>query len=301
MPAQSLKRLATQQMIKNIHLLYDVGDIPFYFLEPVLRCIENPDQLRDLEENCPQLKGETADIWLRMIQRDIPNWETRRYKPANPESWSKAYRKLKKDSEDEKKAQEDALKQQMKAIQKDRESTKTMIFDSKVGYGARSNIIHNGGTSRGWGLVGAPAKTGKVVMDKLKRGMFDYKRERPNTAKMPSHLLAQRRFNQVQTVPERLVRIAQNERPQQMVVSKQAAASVSRKANPTPFMDKPNITRRPVIQARTASPAPSLPRDQQFTVPKRKAPESGAAGTAAPAKRFRREEASLFHKRPRKV
>lgn len=299
MPAQTLKRLATQQMIKNIHLLYDVGDIPFYFLEPVLRCIENPEQLRELEENCPQLKGETADIWLKMIQRDIPSWETRRYKPANPESWSKVYRKLKKESEDEKKTQEDALKQQIKAIQKDRESTKTMIFDSKVGYGARSNVISNGGTSRSWGgLVGAPAKTGKVVMDKLKRGMFDYKRERPNTAKMPSHMLAQRRFNQVTEVPERLVRIAANERPQQMVVSKQAAASVSRKSNNTPFADKPNITRRPIPQAK---PAPSLPRDQQFTVPKRKAPDSGATSTTSPAKRVRKAEASLFHKRPRKI
>ncbi|KAH8724423.1 RNA polymerase II transcription factor SIII subunit A-domain-containing protein [Phaeosphaeriaceae sp. PMI808] len=297
MPAASLYELAKQRLIKNIDLLNDIGDIPFNFLEPILRQIQNPNQLQELEENCPQIQGETGDIWLRFIKRDIPDWEKQRYTPRDPRNWSKAYRKLKKDAENEKQEQQNALKQQMRALQQDRAQNKTLIVDSKIGYGARSSRVFSLGSSSGWGVPGAPAKTGKVALDKLKRGMFDYKRERPRAAQMPTHLLAQRK-TQVKAAPARMVRMAENEGPRNIVLSKQAAASVARRAELLPEAKQPRITHRPIAQPSGAPPRISLPAGQQFTAPKLKPADHESGASQAPRKR--KEEASLFHKPKRR-
>jgi len=294
MPVPSLFELARQRLIRNIDLLNDIGDLPFSFLEPVLRNIQNPVQLEELEENCPQLQGETGAIWMKFIKRDIPNWQTKRYEPRNARNWSKAYRMLKKEAEKEKLAQEGALKDKMQALQQDRAQNKTLIVDSKIGYGARSSTISMGGSSSRWGGSGAPAKTGKVAMDKLKRGIFDHKRERPKTAQMPSHLLAARK-NLPKTAPAHMVRMAEQERPRNIGISKPAAASVARKTEPPSAMKQPQITHRPVPQQSTAPPRVSLPAGQHFTAPKPKS--SALVSRASSAPKRKAEEPSLFHKR----
>ncbi|KAF2030907.1 hypothetical protein EK21DRAFT_100049 [Setomelanomma holmii] len=297
MPVPSLFELARQRLIKNIDLLNDIGDIPFSFLEPILRHIQNPDQLQELEENCTQIQGETGDIWLKFIRRDIPNWDKKPHQPRDPRNWSKVYRKLKKDAEREMHEQEDALKQQMRALQQDRAKNKTLIVDSKVGYGTRSSRPFFGGSSSGWGSSGAPAKTGKVAMDKLKRGMFDYKRERPKAAQMPSHLLAQRKSH-IRAAPARMVRMAENEAPGTMMLSKQAAASVASRTDPLPETKRPHIMHRPVPQQSGPLPRTSLPAGQQFTAPKLKPLEQQSGASSALTKR--KEAAGLFHKPKRR-
>jgi elongin-A len=297
MPVPSLFELARQRLIKNIDLLNDIGDIPFSFLEPVLRHMQNPDQLQELEENCAQIQGETGEIWLKFIRRDIPNWDKKPHQPRDPRNWSKVYRKLKKEAEREKHEQEDALKQQMQALQQDRAQNKTLIVDSKVGYGARSSRVFGLGSSSGWGSSGAPAKTGKVAMDKLKRGMFDYKRERPKAAQMPTHLLAQRKA-QVKAAPARMVRMAENEGPRNMVLSKQAAASVALRTDPLPETKRPHITHRPMPQKSGPPPRTSLPAGQQFTAPKLRPLDQQPGASSALTKR--KEAAGLFHKPKRR-
>jgi elongin-A len=297
MPVPSLFDLAKQRLIKNIDLLNDIGDIPFTFLEPIIRHIQNPDQLQELEKNCPQVQGETGDIWRRFIKRDIPGWDKMPHQPRDPKNWHKVYRKLKKDAELEKKEQEELLKEEMRALQNDRAQNKTLIIDSKVGYGARSSRVFGLGSSSGWGSSGAPAKTGRVAMDKLKRGMFDYKRERPRAAQMPTHLLTQRK-SQVKAAPARMVRMAENEAPRNMLISSQAAASLARRTEALPEAKKPHITHRPVPQQNSgAPPRVSLPPGQQFNAPKLKT-EPDPATPQLPKKR--KEGHSMFHKPKRR-
>jgi elongin-A len=300
MPVASLYELARQRLIKNIDLLNDVGDIPFSFLEPIIRHIQNPDQLQELEENCPQILGETGEIWRRMIKRDIPDWEKKPHQPRDPRNWSKVYRKLKKETEMEKKEQEYKLKETMRAIQKDRAVNKTIIVDRAVGFGARSSNVFGLGGRSGWGGSGAPAKTGKVAMDALRRNMFDYKRERPRAANMPTHLLAQRK-TQLRTAPASMVRLAENEAqaaPRHMVISRQASASVASRKGPLPEMKQPQIKHRPIPQQSGAPPRPSLPAGQQFTAPKLKPAAQEPAAAQIPKKR--KEAPSMFHKPKRK-
>jgi elongin-A len=299
MPVSSLYELARQRLIKNIDMLTDIGDIPYSFLEPVLRHIQNPTQLQELEENCSQIQGETGEIWQRYIRRDIPDWDKKPHTPRDPKNWSKVYRKLMRDAEKEKLDQENQLKQQMKALQADRDVNKTLIMTTSKSYGARSSSFWGNGF-RGVGQVAPPAKTGKVAMDKLKRGMFDRNQVRSRIAQTPTHQLAMRK-NMVSQIPERLVRMAQNEAPQSMVLSKQASASVAEKRAPRPATTQQHIRQRPAqVPQQTAAPSrPSLPAGQQFTAPKLKPTAPGVGAAAAPKRK--REGSGMFQPTKRRM
>lgn len=292
MPVPKLVDLAKQRLIKNIDTLYDIGDMEFDFLEPVLRNIQNPDQLLELEQNCPQIQGETGEIWMRFIRRDIPDWDKKPHQPRDPRNWSKVYRKLKKDAEKEKLEQADKLKEQMRSLQQDRAQNKTLIVDSRVGYGARSSRVFGLGGGSSWGGSGAPAKTGKVAMDKLKRGMFDYKKERPRGAQMPSHLLAERK-SKLRTAPASMIRVAENEAPNRVL--KPAATSTAQRRAPLPETKQPHITHRPIPQQGAAPTRPSgMPAGRQFHAP---APKPKTEEVDSPALRKRKApQSQLFHK-----
>lgn len=304
MPVPTLFELARQRLIKNINMLNDVGDLPYSFLEPVLRFVQNPDQLQELEQNCTQLLGETGDIWLRFIKRDIPNWETKPHEPRDPQNWSKVYRKLKRDMEREKEADAEALKEQMRAIQQDRAKQKTLIVDSRVSYGSAGGRFQSYRSSAGssWGPPsGAPSKTGKVAFDKLRRGVFDHKRERPKASQIPADALAQRR-TQLKQAPARMVRLAEIEpqAPRGMVLSKPASTSMARKSDAAPASSKPHITQRPAPQPKPAPTRTSLPAGQQFHAPKPRASVQEATSASAAPKR-KREQYSMFQPKKRKL
>ncbi|KZM21901.1 uncharacterized protein EKO05_0000394 [Ascochyta rabiei] len=301
MPVPSLYELARQRLIKNIDMLTDIGDIPFSFLEPVLRHIQNPTQLQELEEACPQIQGETKEIWKRYIRRDVPDWDKKPHTPRDDMNWSKVYRKLMRDAEKEKLDQENQLKEQMKALQAGRDVNKTVIMNTNKAYGARSsNFWASAGGSRGFGQPAPPTKTGKVAMDKLKRGMFDRNQARTKATQTPQHQLAMRR-NMVAQIPERLVRMAQLEAPKTMVLSKQASASAAERRVPKPTTNQQHIKQRPaqMPQQSVAPPRTSLPAGQQFNAPKLKPTANGVGAAAAPKRK--REGSSMFQPTKRRM
>ncbi|KAL8692696.1 MAG: hypothetical protein Q9218_002317 [Villophora microphyllina] len=101
MPAPSLTQLVRRTLIKHITLLTDIGGIPYDIIRPVLLKLENPQQLKILEDASPQLCGADEEIWISFIKRDIPDWEKKILYPKNPKSWWKVYRKLLGDHEKE--------------------------------------------------------------------------------------------------------------------------------------------------------------------------------------------------------
>jgi elongin-A len=293
MPAPSLVDMCRRRATKDVNLIYDIADMPYSLVESILRHVQNPAQLQELEENSPQIQGETAGLWLKFIKRDIPNWDKKPHEPRDPRNWSKVYRKLKKESEREKQEQGEALKQQLRAIQQDRAQNKTVIVDSKVGYGSRSSRIFMGGSSSAWGgSSGAPSKTGKVAMDKLKRGVFDHNRARPKSIQIPTHILAARKPRLI-AAPARMVRMAEYEANANSSLSRSVAPPVARRIDSTPAMKQPHITHRPVPQQSAAPPRTSPPADQSLTAPKPSVPDTGVS----PAPKRKRQESSLFHKR----
>ena len=95
MPVESLADHALRACTKNIQRLFDIGECPYDLLRPALLKITSPEQLRHLELNCPQLVGRDGEIWLHLIQRDVPGWESKPHEPRDPKNWWKVYRKLK--------------------------------------------------------------------------------------------------------------------------------------------------------------------------------------------------------------
>ena len=287
MPVPTLFALAKTRLVQNIHMLDDIGDIPYAFLAPVLRQIQVPDQLIQLEANCPQIQGETGEIWLRLIKRDIPAWEKKPHQPRDPKNWSKVYKKLKRDAEKEAEAQQEELRQKMLALQKDRNGHQTTIVDTKFNLpaAARRPAWSFGGQARsGWGDPAMPKKTGKVAFDKLKRGMYHAKR--PKASMMPQHVLNERKKTVTQ-VPAHMLRMAEQEaaaqRPRRMAVPQ---------GTPTSTIG----TRKPIIRHETM-PKPSdtvsgqgerprLPAGQHFTAP-RPAPKSQPSASTQSLKRAR--------------
>lgn len=285
MPAQTLYELAKNRLIQNIHMLTDIGDLPYSFLAPVLRHIQNPSQLIELETQCPQILGETGEIWLRFIKRDIPNWDKKPHQPRDEKNWSKVYKKLKKDAEREKSEQEEQLREQMRALQQDRKGNQTMIIDSKVGYNPAARRTGFGSRS-GWGSSSAPAKTGKAAFDKLRKSMFDQKQARPKATMMPTHLLQERKGT-VRQAPARMERMRENEAPKRMVISKGAAATVAASASrPTLHSGSPEKSQRT-----------SLPTGQHFSAPKIRT----QATTTPVAQKRKREEPNVFMSQKRKA
>ncbi|KAF2478317.1 uncharacterized protein BDR25DRAFT_330792 [Lindgomyces ingoldianus] len=308
MPVPSLYDIARSRIISNISMLTDIGDLPYSFLAPILKHIQNPSQLLELETTCPQILGETGEIWLRFIKRDIPNWDKKPHQPRDPSNWSKVYRKLKRDAEREQEEQEEALRQQMRALQKDRSENKTTIVNANVGYNPAARRRGGGGgrgfssASSSWGP--APTKTGKVALDKFKRGMFDQKQARPKVTQIPAHLLEERR-GKVAHAPERMIRMNENidapaPAPKSMLVPRKA--SLAGRGVPHPALHRPAISSRPPPQLEQNAKMPektvrtSLPADKHFTAPKL---QTQTPAAAAPQKR-RREEANPFMPRKRR-
>lgn len=303
MPAPSLFDLAKTRLIQNVHMLEDIGDLPYAFLAPVLRQIQNPDQLVDLEANCPQILGETGEIWLRFIKRDIPNWDQKPHQPRDEKHWSKVYRKLKRDAEKEEDAQKEALRQKMQALQKDRKGHQTTIVEGRTGYtptARRKGFAFGSGGGGSWGNPAAPQKTGKMAFDKLRRGIFDQKQARPKASQIPTHLLAERKKTNNIQAPARMIRMQEAEPPKRMVLSKAASASVTGRSNSTPTTSRPTITSRPAPRPVQSTPEKaqrvSLPAGQQFTAPKIQPQRSGSA----PALKRRRDEPSILRQPKRK-
>ncbi|OAL51817.1 hypothetical protein IQ07DRAFT_392709 [Pyrenochaeta sp. DS3sAY3a] len=290
MPALSLFELAKKRLIKSIDLLNDVGDLPYHFLESILRFVQNPGQMQELEENCPQLRGETGDIWLKFIKRDIPNWEQKPHEPRDPKNWGKVYRKLKKEAEEEKKADAEALKQQFRAIQDDRAQNKTSIFSTRTHYGERPKQLAIPFSGR----IGPPPKTGKVALDKLRKTMFNIKVERPKVQQLSDYVLAQR-VTKIKAAPARMVRMAEHEASSSKV---SPSAPVARSTEPRPIPKQPVITRRPVPQKTSPPPPrPSLPAGQQFHAPK---PQPSSESAASTAPKRKRQDYSVFHQPKRR-
>jgi elongin-A len=298
MPVSSLYELAKSRLIANIRHLDDIGDLPYDFLAPVLRHIQSPAQLAALESTCPQIRGETGEIWLRFIKRDIPQWERRPHEPRDPKNWSKVYNKLMKECEKEKAKQEEDLRQKMKAIL-DKKEEKTLILEGTVAgrrTGGSGSFGRFGGGSSGWGSSGAPKQTGKVAFDKLRRGIFDQKKIRPKAAQLPTHLLQERR-GVVKAAPERLVRMSENKARAES--GAQAAATSSANAqSATAARPAPKI--RHVSASSPEAPAPPqrprLPQGHQFSAPKVKTQPA----SAPVAQKRKREEPNLFMAKKKK-
>ncbi|KAK0354886.1 hypothetical protein LTR91_011819 [Friedmanniomyces endolithicus] len=175
MPAPTLLSMAIRACTRNINGITDVADMPYNIIHPVLKKIQNPGQLHEIETHCPQIADASADLWRAFIARDIPNWPAKILEPKNPRSWWKVYRKLVADEKRAKEAQEEELRAAMSGLSAKREENKATYVGRVVSVKSRERAFVDGVRNpnvNGWGGERAPvlknAKRAKDVMSALR-------------------------------------------------------------------------------------------------------------------------------------
>lgn len=118
--------------MRNFDSVVDIGDLPYEMVRPILKKIVDPEQLRTIESNSPQIAGLDAELWKAFIKRDIQRWEQKWIEPARPESWSKVYRKLMKQDNEERAAAEDALRAALNKSKVEKAANQAQIVHSVI-------------------------------------------------------------------------------------------------------------------------------------------------------------------------
>lgn len=141
MPVSSLKSMARRACVRFVRNLESVGDVPVELVESIINKIDNPDQLRRLEENSPQVVGHTKEGWINLIKRDIPNFEARMPGPDwretifsrdNADKWWKVYRKLKKAVEKENQQKDAKLAELLGGVRRERDQQLSEVVNRPV-------------------------------------------------------------------------------------------------------------------------------------------------------------------------
>ncbi|KAH8585088.1 RNA polymerase II transcription factor SIII subunit A-domain-containing protein [Bisporella sp. PMI_857] len=189
MGPSSLQILATKACVKNISSIGDVGELAYSQCRDVLKTIRSPAQLHLIEQNSPQIQGETEELWRAFIARDIPDWHKKNYVPRNPTGWYRVYEKYKRQQAREIAKSQEMLRQTLAGIKNQKATKVSKVLDLKqlpklkkesrmVG---RDGILTAQKSESGWGRtkdsssltwgLGSKTKTttGKGVMDKARR------------------------------------------------------------------------------------------------------------------------------------
>ncbi|ODA81879.1 hypothetical protein RJ55_00384 [Drechmeria coniospora] len=132
-PVKSLMELATAVCIKNIRHLQDVGDyIPYGTLREILSRVESAEQLRTIELNSAQIQGKTAELWIKLIEKDFPmEHKANAYKPTSAEKWYKVWEKYKREHDNALAESENKLKMALAGLRQDKARNTSMIVERK--------------------------------------------------------------------------------------------------------------------------------------------------------------------------
>ena len=141
--------------------MYDVGDLRYETIRPVLKRVTNPAQLvskfkhsdlsyladisqRQIEEASPHIAEDDGELWQAFIKRDISRGESKLQttRPKNPSSWWKLYRKLKREDDAATQEAEDRLKASLNKHKADKGAKQTHIVHA---------VIPSGEKRSGWG------------------------------------------------------------------------------------------------------------------------------------------------------
>lgn len=132
MAFKSLSDMASAVATKNIKSIISVGDLHFPAVRHILLKIESAVQLRRIELNCPQLQGETGELWLRLIENDFPlELKANAYKPKSADRWYKVWSKYKAEHDRSLQASEEQLRAALMGLQKNKEQNTSKIVEGR--------------------------------------------------------------------------------------------------------------------------------------------------------------------------
>ncbi|KAJ9615193.1 hypothetical protein H2200_001267 [Cladophialophora chaetospira] len=263
MPADSLLDMARRVACRNVHKITDVGDISYKLIRPVLLKVESPEKLYQLEQNSPQLVGNTAELWLNFMKRDIPDYDLQPHTPENPKSWYRVYKKLKKDASKASSDAEALLKATLSGIKTQKEQNTAEVVSTAKGNALYSSTGAPGPSRRAKqiynynsGKTGARGAHKMTLMDRIRK---EARSASPGIMGRPMHEL-QRKHNGVSAAPAQFVEDVKRMKVLQNVEAKKALSPPPRRPagitarRPNPPMHAPgNQDRNLRAQAASAS------------------------------------------------
>lgn len=167
--------MAQHAAIRNIASITDIADLPYHAVEPILRRIDNPQQLREIEINCPHVADHSKLLWQEFIKRDVSNADQKMLYPKDPRSWHKVYRKMLKQEEAEKAEAEEGLKRAMMGLQEAKGSKETKIVNKVMEHGQKKRtgffdgVMHTGSGGGSRAPLLWNAKTGRDAFGAMQR------------------------------------------------------------------------------------------------------------------------------------
>ena len=108
-----------------------VGNLEYHQIKSVLTQITDAHHLHTIEENSPQIKGEDAELWAKIIARDFPESKTKHHTPENYGEWWEVYVRYKEERVEEIKRDGEEIRQKMMDAQRKKETNVSKVVDLK--------------------------------------------------------------------------------------------------------------------------------------------------------------------------
>ncbi len=237
MSPPTLLTMAQRACIRDIAGLIDIGDMTYDLVRPILKKVNDPEQLRKIELASPHIADHDAELWKAFIARDIPLWREKMIEPKDPRSWGKVYRKMVREESTAREEQEQQLAAAMKGIAKTKQENKLNVVNRVLSYPGKAEL------GRGQHFVEqipeAPrprlknAKTGADIMHAIRRQSVLASKEKGMVGTMsvnkslryglqPTRSVLKEPKSQITKAPESMLLVHQ--RPQLVAAARQVGS-----------------------------------------------------------------------------
>ncbi|KAN0061742.1 hypothetical protein ACQY0O_005734 [Thecaphora frezii] len=161
----SLTNMCKKIIMRNLHAVQDLGDMPFRVAKDILdQC--RVDQLIMLEEASPHLQAHTDQIWKRNCLRDFVDLRKKYEDGTKKESssWRKAYLRKKGELEEQKEEAKQRIKDRYASHRAEKDAKKLVVSDRPLMKARSGRKVGAFGTST------APGTKGQSLIMKARSG-----------------------------------------------------------------------------------------------------------------------------------
>lgn len=131
MPPRPLLEQAASRLTKDIESLTDIGTLPYEYMRSILMHIKRAEQLKALEAKCPQLIGQTSELWQGLIARDWPTYAHLAHDPPKGD-WYTMYKQFQAQSQQDSKDIMAILQQKFGSTEKEKAESRKSVFTGEI-------------------------------------------------------------------------------------------------------------------------------------------------------------------------
>lgn len=132
MAHRSLSEMASAVAFKHIKSILSVGFLSYASVRHILLKVDDARQLRSIELNCPQLQGETGELWIKLIESDFPlEAKAKQLVASGPDTWHEVWEQYKVAHDRSLQESEEKLRAAFMGLQQDKEKKVSKIVEGR--------------------------------------------------------------------------------------------------------------------------------------------------------------------------